>query len=166
MSSVTDRLNELKRLLEEDQDSLEYKLEGALIEFTEGIVKRMKELKLSRVQLAEQLGVSKAMVTKILKGSTNFTLKSMVNIATALDCELSISLPPCGFEARTFFVKRSNLRPSSFLLDNSYEESVPISTKASIENIISRLPVYKTQWELVGSWKYAENQELFIEEAS
>jgi hypothetical protein len=49
---------------------------------------------LTRSALAEKIGSSPAYVTKILKGETNFTLDSMVKIANALNCELTIGLQP------------------------------------------------------------------------
>jgi len=70
----------------EQQD--DYWLEGVKIEFAEQMLAQMDALGISRKDLAQRLGVSPAYVTKILRGSTNFTLKSMVGIARALNCEL------------------------------------------------------------------------------
>ena len=70
----------------EQQD--DYWLEGVKIEFTEQMLAQMDALSISRKDLAQRLGVSPAYITKILRGSTNFTLKSMVGIARALNCEL------------------------------------------------------------------------------
>ncbi|NLF62494.1 MAG: helix-turn-helix transcriptional regulator [Lentisphaerae bacterium] len=67
----------------EQQD--DYWLEGVKIEFTEQMLAQMDALSISRKDLAQRLGVSPAYITKILRGSTNFTLKSMVGIARALN---------------------------------------------------------------------------------
>ena len=67
----------------EQQD--DYWLEGVKIEFTEQMLAQMDALSISRKDLAQRLGVSPAYITKILHGSTNFTLKSMVGIARALN---------------------------------------------------------------------------------
>ncbi|MDQ0290205.1 helix-turn-helix domain-containing protein [Oligosphaera ethanolica] len=70
----------------EQQD--DYWLEGVKIEFAEQILAQMDARGMSRKELARRLGTSPAYVTKILRGTTNFTLESMVSIARALDCEL------------------------------------------------------------------------------
>lgn len=71
-----------------------YFLEGAIIGFTEDVVARMGELKMSKSQLAEKLECNPAYITKVLRGSTNFTLSSMVKIGIALDSELEVRLRP------------------------------------------------------------------------
>jgi transcriptional regulator with XRE-family HTH domain len=71
-----------------------YFLEGAIIGFTEDVVTRMKELKVSKSDLAKKLDCNPAYVTKVLRGSTNFTLSSMVKIGLALDSELEVRLRP------------------------------------------------------------------------
>ncbi|PYS47601.1 MAG: hypothetical protein DMF68_15600 [Acidobacteria bacterium] len=48
----------------------------------------MKQKGASNVELARRLGKSRAYVTKVLQGSTNFTLESLVKIARALDCQI------------------------------------------------------------------------------
>ena len=71
-----------------------YRAEGASIRFTEELVALMKTRGLTRSALAEKIGSSPAYITKILRGDTNFTLDSMVKIANALNCELTIALRP------------------------------------------------------------------------
>jgi len=66
----------------------DYWVEGVKIDFAEQMLAQMEELGISRTELARRLGTSPAYVTKILRGSTNFTLESMVSIARVLDCEL------------------------------------------------------------------------------
>jgi len=78
----------------EQQD--EYWVEGAKIEFAEQMLAQMDAQNISRKELASRLGTSPAYVTKILRGSTNFTIESMVNIAQALNCELCTHLKTKG----------------------------------------------------------------------
>src|SRR5574344_1087969 len=78
----------------EQQD--EYWVEGAKIEFAEQMLAQMEAQNISRTDLATRLGTSSAYVTKILRGSTNFTLESMVSIARALNCELCTHLKAKG----------------------------------------------------------------------
>ena len=72
--------------------SLPYKVERAIILFTEGVIGRMETLNLSRTDLAEKLESSPSYVTKFLRGGTNFTLESMIKVATSLDCDLKVEL--------------------------------------------------------------------------
>jgi transcriptional regulator with XRE-family HTH domain len=75
--------------------------------------------------LAEKIGSSPAYVTKILRGETNFTLDSMVKIATALGCELTIGLrplPPVATQQRSSKVSYRDIapQPSSMLNDQPH----------------------------------------------
>src|SRR6266571_1109100 len=84
----TDKLNEF----EGDQG---FRTEEVIIDFTEKVVAAMQERNMSRVELAQRLGVSKAFVTKLLNGNPNLTIRTMVSIADALECKLLIDIPPC-----------------------------------------------------------------------
>ena len=88
------RLTALKAAADAARQTHPYRAEGASIRFTEDLVARMKASGLTRSALAEKIGSSPAYVTKILRGDTNFTLDSMVKIAHALGCELTIELQP------------------------------------------------------------------------
>ena len=79
-------------LFEDVEDSLAYKTEAAALEFTEELVARMKSQGVSRADLARKIGCSPAYVTKILRGSTNFTLETMVKIADVLGCKVRTHL--------------------------------------------------------------------------
>lgn len=62
----------------------EYWVAGAILEFTESLTSAMEAQGVSRAELARRLGVSAAYVTKMLRGNANFTLRSMVRAARAL----------------------------------------------------------------------------------
>lgn len=96
---MKDSLSKLKERAAESRGSIEYKLEWVILDITEQIADCMKTKDLSRAELAKLLGVSPPMVTKILNGTVNFTLKSLTSIAHVLDCGLSVRLAPAGFEA-------------------------------------------------------------------
>lgn len=68
--------------------------EGAILEFTEELVREMERQHVSRAELARRLGTSPAYITKILRGDANFTLATMVKLARALDTELRLALAP------------------------------------------------------------------------
>lgn len=80
--------------LAEFKNDEEFILEGIILRFNEKIAHRMKTLNMTRSNLAEKLGVSKAFVTKVLNGAPNLTVKTMNSIATALDCDIEINLRP------------------------------------------------------------------------
>ena len=76
------------------QDSIEYCLEEVILNFTEQICELMEKQKINRAELAERLGVSGAFITKLLNGNPNLTLKTMMNIASALKSDLNIQIQP------------------------------------------------------------------------
>jgi antitoxin component HigA of HigAB toxin-antitoxin module len=93
--AMNSTLTALKAKADAARQSHAYRAEGASIRFTEDLVEAMESSGLTRSALAEKIGTSSASyITKILKGETNFTLDSMVKIAHALNCELSIGLAP------------------------------------------------------------------------
>jgi transcriptional regulator with XRE-family HTH domain len=82
---------EFFREARESQDYWEF---GAILDFTEAMVREMDRQQITRAELARRLGTSPAYVTKILRGDANFTLETMVKIARALDTELRLALSP------------------------------------------------------------------------
>ena len=72
------------------EDDLEFRLESLILRITEKICIRMEAKKLNRTKLASLLDVSPPAVTKILNGSSNFTLKTLLSLADALDMELNV----------------------------------------------------------------------------
>jgi len=81
-----------------------YWLEGLILEFTEEMTRRMDELDLSRSELARRIDTSPAYVTKLLRGTTNFTMETMVKVARALKCEVRLRLQPEGVCTKWFEV--------------------------------------------------------------
>lgn len=66
--------------------------EGAILSFTASVMQRLDALKMTKKNLADKLKVSPAYVTKLIGGSNNFTLRTMVKVARQLKCELNITL--------------------------------------------------------------------------
>jgi len=95
-----------KEKIEKFRDDVEFLTEKAILDLTEKIVDKMHKIGLSRAELAQKLGVSKPFVTKLLNGNPNMTVKTMVSIAHALECELDVELCPKGFEIKTFAVPK------------------------------------------------------------
>lgn len=84
----------MKEKLERFKDDVEYRLEGVIYDFTEQICELMEKQKINRAELAKRLGVSPAFITKLLNGNPNLTLKTMMNIASALKSDLNIQIQP------------------------------------------------------------------------
>lgn len=81
-------------LLDEAQQRDDFWIEAAILEVTEAVTRRMDELAISQSELARRLGTSPAYVTKLLRGRANFTLATIVKLARALDCAVSVRLAP------------------------------------------------------------------------
>jgi transcriptional regulator with XRE-family HTH domain len=86
------------------EDDIEFLTEEKILDFTERIISEMDNKSISKSQLADSLGKTKPFITKLLKGNANMTLKTIVSIANALECNLFLDLYPKGFRAHTFFV--------------------------------------------------------------
>jgi len=76
-----------------------YWIELAKLDFTREILGRMKQLGVTKSQLAAKLEAQPALVTRLLSGKNNFELATMVRIARALDCEFRSHLQPNGTQA-------------------------------------------------------------------
>jgi transcriptional regulator with XRE-family HTH domain len=70
----------------------DYWVAGAILGLSEAVAAKLGRSGISRTELAKRLGTTPAYVTKILRGSTNFTLATMVRLARALGVELSVKL--------------------------------------------------------------------------
>ena len=88
-ASSTDKL---AAMLAELEDSVSYHVESVKLEITEQIYLAMREQDICNAELARRLEKSRAYVTKILQGTANFTIESLVRIALALGCKLQLNL--------------------------------------------------------------------------
>jgi transcriptional regulator with XRE-family HTH domain len=79
-------------LFAQAEEHADYWVAGAILEFTEGVVREMERQGVTRTELARRLGATPAYVTKILRGKANFTLETMVRLARALDAQLHVQL--------------------------------------------------------------------------
>ena len=69
-----------------------------LVSAAELISDRMQEKKVSRSELAEQIGKSKSFVTQILRGQHNMTLRTLADLAWALDARVHLQDIPWDAE--------------------------------------------------------------------
>lgn len=64
--------------------------EGVILEATESIWDALEKRQWNKSQLAQALNTSKANVTQLLNGSRNMTLRTLSDIAFALDMEVHV----------------------------------------------------------------------------
>lgn len=88
MSSI-EKYRERVRSIENTPDFL---LEVVKLAFAEELCRLLEEQGVSRGQLAERLGTSRAYVTRILRTDYNLTAETMVKVALALDARVVLSL--------------------------------------------------------------------------
>ena len=87
--TVTERFADL---LQRAESTDAYQIDHLKVEISERIYNAMKEQGVSNAELARRLGKSRAYVTKLLRGTTNFTLESLVKIGRALSREVEFEL--------------------------------------------------------------------------
>lgn len=76
------------------KDDFDFRLETLILNITETISENMEKKGFNRSKFAEILRVSPPAVTKILNGTSNFTLKTLLTIADALELNLKIDFEP------------------------------------------------------------------------
>lgn len=116
-------MTSLENYIEQNQCNVDYQTELAAIDLNEKIIAKMNELKINRVGLANRLGVSKAFVTKLLNGNPNMTLKTIVSIAIALDCQLYQDIYSRGFKMAR--------KPLYIHTNKGYEAYTPITNEVA-----------------------------------
>jgi DNA-binding Xre family transcriptional regulator len=79
-------------IYEQAKETVEFKLEGLELEITEKILAVMEKKSISKTALAKKLGISKAALSGFFQSGSNVTLKRLLKIADALDCELRFDL--------------------------------------------------------------------------
>ncbi len=95
MPRLSDHKTTAKRfadLLQSAEQSDRFRIDGLKVEVSEQIYEAMNQQGISNADLERRLGKSRAYVTKLLRGTTNFTLESLVRIGRALSNEVEINL--------------------------------------------------------------------------
>lgn len=99
--------NTFKQLIAETLASGELDVEGAKIDFAMGLARMMDAREISKAQLAQALGVSKPLVTRILRGDANLTIQTMVRAARAAGGKLHLHVAPDGQDVKWFGLYRN-----------------------------------------------------------
>jgi DNA-binding Xre family transcriptional regulator len=87
-----------KDKLEAFREDAGFYAEELILNLTEQVVVAMKERGVNRTELAARMGVSKAFITKLLRGNTNITLRTMASLARSLGCKVNINVCPKDVE--------------------------------------------------------------------
>lgn len=66
--------------------------EGLILDVTESIYKHLNRKKMSKVDLANALGCGKSHVTQLLNGGRNITLRTLSDLAEALNCDVQVRI--------------------------------------------------------------------------
>lgn len=80
--------------IESERQSIDYQVEDFIIALTEQLCEKMDARGMKKTELADRLNKSRAYVTQFFEGKNNFTLKTMISVAQALDCRLDIQVMP------------------------------------------------------------------------
>jgi transcriptional regulator with XRE-family HTH domain len=83
-------------LIENDEDRRLLAQEGLIFDVSQLIWEVMEQSGTSRAELARRLGTSKSYITKLLRGYSNLTLRSLSDIFSALGREVVIKAAPPG----------------------------------------------------------------------
>ena len=73
--------------------------EELILEITERVCEMMEELGINRTELASRLDRSKGYVSQVLSGGRNLTLRTLADLADALECEITLKLEPLDSSA-------------------------------------------------------------------
>lgn len=84
----------LREYISKNKNSLEVKKETFRNVITAKIYEQMKQCGKSKADMAKLMGTSKPAVTTLLSGNRNFTIDKLVEIAFALNSEISITIQP------------------------------------------------------------------------
>ncbi|GEM_PF-5536042 len=82
----------LERYVEELANDPEYIAEGLAMDVTDGMLELLAERGLTQSWLAQEMGVSRARVSRILNASPNMTLLTIARIAVALGVKPDVLL--------------------------------------------------------------------------
>jgi len=98
--------SDLEKWAEQSEEhSKAYAQEGLILDVTEAIWEMMDQTGIKKKDLAKKLGKSSAYITQLLNGSRNMTLRTLADIAYALDVK-----PKFGFvEEEKIFSQQINM---------------------------------------------------------
>lgn len=93
-----------RSLLEDAKQRDTYWAGKAIQDFIEDLWRLMEDQGVNKAELARRIGKTPAYVTKVFRGTSNFTIESMVKLAHALDGQLCIHVGRKESQVRWFDV--------------------------------------------------------------
>ena len=81
-----------QRSLQRHVDTPEFLEDRIRYQITEQVVEALEQQGLQRRDLGERMGVSPALVTRLLNGSPNLTIGTLARMATALGLDVEVKL--------------------------------------------------------------------------
>lgn len=136
--SFKSRLNNLKQ-------THGYKVEVAKLEFVRGISRLLKLKRISNAELAVKIDTSPAYITKALRGETNFTIDSMVKLASAVGANLHIHIADTSASVRWLEVHPQTICQDDHAekrLDGDYPQPSNYSIKGIREALNETRQIY------------------------
>lgn len=85
-------MKRVRSVFSDIHNSEEFQFESAKIAFAMELKRSMDATGINNTQLAQKLGVSKPMITKLLRGDANVTIETMVKASMALDGKLVLKI--------------------------------------------------------------------------
>lgn len=85
----TKEYKSFEELWDDVESSDEFAISEAILDFTIELENLVKKRGLSRADLAGKIGKSQPYITKIFRGDTNFTIRTMVKLVRAVNGKLS-----------------------------------------------------------------------------
>jgi plasmid maintenance system antidote protein VapI len=124
---MTDIVHNIKELFSAGRKTHAYKLERAILRFTELLSRRMNQLGIGPSRLAEKIDVKPPYVSKILHGKSNFTFDSIIKLCTAVDADFVFDVRPKEKKSQWVSIGTRFARlPIS--VDASFSQEKPTST--------------------------------------
>ena len=112
---MTDEVLDYGSVFDQDTETVAFKQEAIALRLSHMIAGAMDDLGMNRTDLARVLDVSAPMVTKMLSGRSNFTLKTMVGVADALGYEFDVVLKPKDYCVADDYVLSDRLKQRAAL---------------------------------------------------
>jgi transcriptional regulator with XRE-family HTH domain len=125
-------MKSFKAMLEEAKTRDTYWIDRAVLAYLGQLEEFMRDSELNRSDLAKRLGTSKAYLSKIFSGNSNFTVATMVRLARAVGAKVEIRLTP-------------NVEAS---------QSKEVAPKAEAESHFSGFPWVQEQPALGTAWNF------------
>jgi transcriptional regulator with XRE-family HTH domain len=111
---------------------VEYKHELAITAYTNQLTQFMDQQGMSQSELARRLGVSRARVSQLMQHASSPTLRTMVEVANALGCDVNPGLAPCGFRPARLYVADGGRTLASYSTTRQLSDAIgqrPIVTE-------------------------------------